>query len=72
MEDISGYIAAVQDSTATAVAAIRHIAARMHEIDDNTATLAAAVEEQNIAKSEISHDVAGAAGGTAHNAPRAR
>ena len=56
----------MQDSTATAVAAIRHIAARMHEIDNNMATLAAAVEEQNVATSEISHNVAGAARGTAH------
>ena len=65
-EDITGHIAAVQDSTATAVVAIRHIAARMHEIDNNTATLAATVEEQNVATSEISHNVAGAARGTAH------
>jgi methyl-accepting chemotaxis protein len=65
-EDIASHIQAVQDSTASAVAAIRHIAARMHEIDGNTAALAAAVEEQNAATSQISHNVAGAAQGTAH------
>jgi methyl-accepting chemotaxis protein len=65
-EDIASHIQAVQDSTATAVAAIRHIASRMGEIDGNTAALAAAVEEQNVATGEISHNVAGAAQGTAH------
>jgi methyl-accepting chemotaxis protein len=65
-EDIAGHILAVQESTTTAVGAIRHIAARMHEIDRNTAALAAAVEEQNVATGEISHNVAGAAQGTAH------
>jgi methyl-accepting chemotaxis protein len=65
-EDITGHIVAVQDSTETAVDAIRHIAGRMHEIDRNTAALAAAVEEQNVATGEISHNVAGAAQGTAH------
>ncbi len=63
-EDIASHIQAVQDSTATAVAAIRHIAARMREIDGNTTSLAAAVEQQNAATSEISHNVAGAAQGT--------
>jgi methyl-accepting chemotaxis protein len=63
-EDIASHILAVQDSTATAVAAIRHIALRMHEIDRNTTSLAAAVEEQNAATGEISHNVAGAAQGT--------
>jgi methyl-accepting chemotaxis protein len=56
----------VQDSTPTAVGAIRQIAARMHEIDCNTAALAAAVEQQNVATGEISHNMAGAARGTAH------
>ncbi len=65
-EDITGHIVAVQESTETAVSAIRDIAARMHEIDRNTAALAAAVEEQNVATGEISHNVAGAARGTAH------
>jgi methyl-accepting chemotaxis protein len=38
----------------------------MHEIDCNTAALAAAVEQQNVATGEISHNMAGAARGTAH------
>ena len=65
-EDIASHILGVQDSTASAVAAIRHIAGRMHEIDRTTAVLAAAVEEQSVATGEISHNVAGAAQGTAH------
>jgi methyl-accepting chemotaxis protein len=65
-EDITSHISAVQDSTTMAVSAIRHIATRMHEIDRNSAALAAAVEQQNVATSEISHNVAGAAQGTAH------
>jgi PAS domain S-box-containing protein len=64
-EDIAAHILGVQDSTATAVAAIRHIATRMREIDRTTTALAAAVEEQNAATGEISHNVAGAADGTA-------
>jgi methyl-accepting chemotaxis protein len=63
-EDIASHILGVQESTATAVGAIRHIASRMHEIDRTTTALAAAVEEQNVATSEISHNVAGAADGT--------
>jgi methyl-accepting chemotaxis protein len=63
-EDIASHIQAVQDSTASAVTAIRHIAASMHQIDGNTAALAEAVEEQNAAASHMSHDVAGAAQGT--------
>jgi methyl-accepting chemotaxis protein len=65
-EDIAGHILAVQDSTASAVAAIRQIAARMQEIDQYTITVAAAVEQQNVATSEISHNVASAADGTNH------
>jgi methyl-accepting chemotaxis protein len=65
-EDIASHILGVQESTDAAVAAIRHIAQRMHEIDRNTTALASAVEEQNVATSEISHNVAGAAQGTAH------
>jgi hypothetical protein len=63
-EEIASHILAVQNSTATAVEAIRHIAARMQEINQNTVGLAAAVEEQNAATGEISHNVASAAKGT--------
>jgi len=65
-EDIAGHILAVQDSTASAVAAIRQIAARMQEIDQYATAVAAAVEQQNTATSEISHNVASAADGTNH------
>jgi len=54
----------VQNSTASAVEAIRHIAVRMQEINRNTVALAAAVEEQNAATGEISHNVTSAAQGT--------
>jgi methyl-accepting chemotaxis protein len=62
-EDISRLIGAVQSSTGGAVDAIGRIAARMREIDSCTTTVAAAVQEQSAATSEISHNVAGAAGG---------
>jgi PAS domain S-box-containing protein len=63
-EDIASHILAVQNSTASAVEAIRHIAVRMQEINRNTVALAAAVEEQNAATGEISHNVTSAAQGT--------
>ena len=63
-EDIASHILAVQDSTATAVEAIRHIAVRMQDINRNTVALAAAVEQQSAATGEISHNVASAAQGT--------
>jgi methyl-accepting chemotaxis protein len=63
-EEIASHILAVQESTTSAVTAIRHIATRMQEINQNTVALAAAVEEQNAATGEISHNVASAAQGT--------
>jgi len=48
------------------VAAIRHITARMHEIDCHTASLATSVEQQSVATGEISQSVGGAAQGTWH------
>jgi methyl-accepting chemotaxis protein len=65
-EDIANHILAVQNSTASAVDAIRQIAARMQEINQYTATVAASVEQQNSATSAISHNVASAAEGTGH------
>jgi methyl-accepting chemotaxis protein len=65
-EEIANHILAVQGSTAGAVEAIRHIAARMQEINQYTAAVAAAVTEQNAATGEISHNVASAAEGTGH------
>lgn len=65
-EDIARHILAVQDSTDSAVDAVRHIAARMNEIDRNTMGVAAAVEQQNAATGQISLHVAGAAQRTKH------
>ncbi len=65
-EEIANHILAVQGSTAGAVEAIRHIAARMQEINQYTAAVAASVTEQNAATGEISHNVASAAEGTGH------
>jgi methyl-accepting chemotaxis protein len=63
-EEISSQIAAVQESTTSAVDAIRRIAGRMQEINEFTSAVAASVHEQDAATSEISHNVAGAAEGT--------
>ncbi len=63
-EEIADHILAVQGSTSGAVDAIRHIAARMHEINRYTAAVAASVEQQNSATGEISHNVASAAEST--------
>jgi methyl-accepting chemotaxis protein len=65
-EDIANHILGVQDSTTGAVEAIRHITARMQEINQYTTGVAAAVEEQNAATGEISQNVASAAHGTGH------
>ena len=65
-EDIASHIKGVQNSTASAVDAIRQIASRMHEINQYTTAVAAAVEQQNAATGEISHNVASAAAGTNH------
>jgi methyl-accepting chemotaxis protein len=62
-EDIAAQILAVQESTASAVDAIRRIAARMGEIKDYTAAVASSVDEQSAATGEISHNVTGAAQG---------
>ncbi len=65
-EEIASHILGVQNSTASAVDAIRQIAARMQEINQYTSAVAAAVEQQNAATGEISHNVASAAQGTGH------
>jgi PAS domain S-box-containing protein len=65
-EDIATHILAVQDSTSSAVDAIRQIAARMQEINQYAAAVAAAVEEQSSSTNEISHNVTSAAQGTSH------
>ena len=63
-EDVAGQIAAVQKSTAMAVAAIARIAERMHEINEDTSSVAASVHQQDAATGEISHNVGSAADGT--------
>jgi methyl-accepting chemotaxis protein len=65
-EDIANHILGVQNSTSSAVNAIRQIASRMHEINQYTTAVASSVEEQNAATGEISHNVASAAAGTNH------
>jgi PAS domain S-box-containing protein len=65
-EDIASHIMAVQNSTESAVAAIRQITERMQEINEYTAAVAGSVEQQNAATGEISRNVAGAATGTTH------
>ncbi len=63
-EEIAGQITAIQDSTNSAVEAIRRNTERMQEINRCTAAVAASVQQQNSATSEISHNVVGAATGT--------
>src|SRR6202521_952540 len=63
-EDVAGQIAAVQESTAAAVAAIGRIAGRMQEINEDTSSVAASVRQQDAATAEISHNVGSAADGT--------
>jgi hypothetical protein len=65
-EDIANHILGVQQSTESAVAAIREIASRMQEINQYTSAVASSVEEQSSATNEISHNVASAAAGTTH------
>jgi PAS domain S-box-containing protein len=61
---IAGQIAAVQDSTQSAVRAIGSIASRMEDVKLFTSAIATSVEQQNAATSEISNNVAAAATGT--------
>jgi methyl-accepting chemotaxis protein len=63
-DDVAGQIAAVQESTAAAVAAISRIAERMQEINEDTSSVAASVRLQDAATVEISHNVGSAADGT--------
>ena len=63
-EDISSQILEVQNSTDKTVESIGRITQRMGEIDTYTSAAAESVREQNIATSEISRNVASAAGGT--------
>lgn len=60
---ISTKIAAIQEDTAGAVAAIERIADIISQINDYQATIAAAVEEQSATTNEMSHSVSEAATG---------
>jgi methyl-accepting chemotaxis protein len=60
-EDIAGQVAAVQEATSTAVAAIRRIAERMQEIDQDTTSVAASIRQQDVATGQISQNVGSAA-----------
>ncbi|MFA6266819.1 MAG: PAS-domain containing protein [Pseudolabrys sp.] len=62
-ENISNLIESIQKATAGAVDAIGRITHRMREIDSCATIVAAAIEEQSAATSEISQNVASAAGG---------
>jgi methyl-accepting chemotaxis protein len=63
-EEIAAQILAVQSSTTGAVAAIRRIAERMHEINRYTSAVAASVEQQSAATGQISYNVANAVQGS--------
>jgi len=63
-EDIANQIAAVQNSTASAVEAIARIATRMQDIETCTSTVASAIEQQSSATGSISQNVISAADGS--------
>lgn len=63
-DSIAGQIAAVQESTTVAVAAIGRIAERMQEINEDTSSIAASVQQQDAATGEISHNVGSAVQGS--------
>lgn len=65
-EEITSHILAVQNSTGSAVEAIRKIVTRMQEINQYTTVVAAAVNQQSTATGVISHNIASAAEGTDH------
>jgi methyl-accepting chemotaxis protein len=63
-EDIATLIMAVQTATSGAVGTISRISLRMQDIDKCTTAVSGAIEQQSAATTEISQNVAGAAGGT--------
>ncbi|MCW5687629.1 MAG: hypothetical protein KIT76_03695 [Pseudolabrys sp.] len=65
-QEIAMRIAAMQDATAKAVAAMRQISARIRELGGVATGIASAVEEQAAATREISANVASAASGVGH------
>ena len=63
-DDIRSQISSMQNVTASAVGAIRHIGSTIGEINEVTTAIAAAVEEQGAATREIAHNIQHAAAGT--------
>jgi methyl-accepting chemotaxis protein len=63
-ENVGAQITSVQQSTASAVAAIARIAERMQEVNVDTSSVAGSMEQQATATEEISRNVASAADGT--------
>lgn len=63
-EDISSQIAAIQEETGGAVAAIERIRSTVSEVSDIATTIASAVEEQGASTQEIARNVQQAAQGT--------
>ncbi|RCK54163.1 hypothetical protein TH25_02230 [Thalassospira profundimaris] len=63
-EDIAGQIGDIQGSTQNALGAIKHLAARMKELNEVASGIAAAVQQQDAATGEIARNVAEAAAGT--------
>jgi methyl-accepting chemotaxis protein len=62
-DDIAAQIAAVQRSTQSAVDAISNITDRMRAIQQFTAGITTSVNQQNLATSDVSRNVAAAASG---------
>ncbi|MBC7952932.1 MAG: HAMP domain-containing protein [Rhodospirillaceae bacterium] len=56
-EEISGQIATIQQTTASAVAAVTSIGTAIRDVDAISAAIAAAIEEQGAATSEIARNV---------------
>ena len=63
-EEIAQQVAGIQDSTKSAVGAVKEIATAMRQIDEVTTAIASAVEQQGAATQEISSNVQAAAQGT--------
>ncbi len=62
--EITREISSIQGSTGAAVAAIRAITLRMHDINAHTSEVVGAIGQQELATGEISHNVASAAAGS--------
>jgi methyl-accepting chemotaxis protein len=63
-EEIAQQVAGIQNSTRSAVGAVKEIATAMRQVDEVTSAIANAVEQQGAATQEISSNVQAAAQGT--------